>query len=471
MALVEKQNLIQCDGSAAVNAGPALGTPAPPCLMPSPDERPPAQQEAGAGAAPWRGRGIVGVLRQRTECGWLNPALQNALDKFTRRHRQARDGQIDPVFGRDTEIRQMVDILSRRRKTTQSSSVSRAWARPLWWKARALRIAEGNVPDAPASVGAHPLTSVCCRPAPGSKASSSSGRKISLRRYSSRLRQGVAVYRRGAHDHRRVIRRAAGCRQPLLKPALARGELRTDLPPPPRPEYKQYLERDAAPERRFQMVKVDELDDDTACLMPGLKSRYADHHGVHIIDDGKRAAVTLSRRYLTGRQLPDKAVDLLGHRFRPPAYEFGYRAWSRWTRMKAQLTVLVRRSRRCWKILRWATAPAAIGWRPLSRRRTALFWRWIPLKLSMAVERSHAKRCSPVAAISPARRKLAIYKPRLSPSSRAIRWLGLDVDVRTVATVIADWTGVPLSLSKDEQIELLSLEESLGKRVAGPRRP
>ncbi|NLS52295.1 DUF2345 domain-containing protein, partial [Hafnia alvei] len=97
----------------------------------------------------------------------------------------------------------------------------------------------------------------------------------------------------------------------LLKPALARGELRT-IAATTWSEYKQYFERDAALERRFQMVKVDEPDDETACLMlRGLKSRYAEHHNVHITDDAVRAAVTLSRRYLTGRQLPDKAVDLL----------------------------------------------------------------------------------------------------------------------------------------------------------------
>jgi type VI secretion system protein VasG len=97
----------------------------------------------------------------------------------------------------------------------------------------------------------------------------------------------------------------------LLKPALARGELRT-IAATTWSEYKQYFERDAALERRFQMVKVDEPDDDAASLMlRGLKARYAQHHGVHITDDAVRAAVTLSRRYLTGRQLPDKAVDLL----------------------------------------------------------------------------------------------------------------------------------------------------------------
>ncbi|MHA3336916.1 hypothetical protein ACX1HH_20890, partial [Yersinia pseudotuberculosis] len=97
----------------------------------------------------------------------------------------------------------------------------------------------------------------------------------------------------------------------LLKPALARGELRT-IAATTWSEYKQYFERDAALERRFQMVKVDEPDDDTACLMlRGLKERYATHHGVHILDAAITAAVTLSRRFLTGRQLPDKAVDLL----------------------------------------------------------------------------------------------------------------------------------------------------------------
>jgi type VI secretion system protein VasG len=97
----------------------------------------------------------------------------------------------------------------------------------------------------------------------------------------------------------------------LLKPALARGELRT-IAATTWSEYKQYFERDAALERRFQMVKVDEPDDASACLMlRGLKARYASHHGVHIQDAAVQAAVSLSRRYLTGRQLPDKAVDLL----------------------------------------------------------------------------------------------------------------------------------------------------------------
>ena len=91
-------------------------------------------------------------------------------------------------------------------------------------------------------------------------------------------------------------------------PALAHGELRT-IAATTWSEYKQYFERDAALERRFQMVKVDKPDDENACLMlRGLKSRYAEHHNVHITDDAVRAAVTLSRRNLTGRQLPARVT-------------------------------------------------------------------------------------------------------------------------------------------------------------------
>ena len=97
----------------------------------------------------------------------------------------------------------------------------------------------------------------------------------------------------------------------LLKPALARGELRT-IAATTWSEYKQYFEKDAALERRFQMVKVEEPDDESAfTMLRGLKQRYAAYHKVHIQDSAVIAAVQLSRKYITGRQLPDKAVDLL----------------------------------------------------------------------------------------------------------------------------------------------------------------
>ncbi len=149
MALVEKQNLIQCDGLwPLLTLGQRQLERLRSLLDAQSDERPPAQQEAAlaqphGGDVEFVGRPAGSELN----ADGLNPALQNALDKFTLDvTAKARDGQIDPVFGRDMEIRQMVDILSRRRKTTRSSSVSRAWARPLWWKARRCALPKATSP-------------------------------------------------------------------------------------------------------------------------------------------------------------------------------------------------------------------------------------------------------------------------------------------------------------------------------------
>ncbi len=253
----------------------------------------------------------------------------------------------------------------------------------------------------------------------------------------------------------------------LLKPALARGELRT-IAATTWSEYKQYFERDAALERRFQMVKVDEPDDDTACLMlRGLKSRYADHHGVHITDDAVRAAVTLSRRYLTGRQLPDKAVDLLdtaSARLRMSLDTVPQPL----TRMKAQLTALAMEKQALLEDI-------ALGNSARGDRLAAIEQEEIRLILALdTLETQYGQELQLTEALLACRRdisrqaEISDLQTALIAVQQGNPLLGLDVDVRTVATVIADWTGVPLSsLMKDEQTELLSLEESLGKRVVG----
>ncbi len=253
----------------------------------------------------------------------------------------------------------------------------------------------------------------------------------------------------------------------LLKPALARGELRT-IAATTWSEYKQYFERDAALERRFQMVKVDEPDDDTACLMlRGLKSRYADHHGVHITDDAVRAAVTLSRRYLTGRQLPDKAVDLLdtaSARLRMSLDTVPQPL----TRMKAQLTALAMEKQALLEDI-------ALGNSARGDRLAAIEQEEIRLILALdTFETQYGQELQLTEALLACRRdisrqaEISDLQTALIAVQQGNPLLGLDVDVRTVATVIADRTGVPLSsLMKDEQTELLSLEESLGKRVVG----
>ncbi|HCI5685887.1 TPA: AAA family ATPase, partial [Klebsiella variicola subsp. variicola] len=246
-----------------------------------------------------------------------------------------------------------------------------------------------------------------------------------------------------------------------------RGELRT-IAATTWSEYKQYFERDAALERRFQMVKVDEPDDDTACLMlRGLKSRYAEHHGVHITDEAVRAAVTLSRRYLTGRQLPDKAVDLLdtaSARIRMSLDTIPEPL----TRLKVQLTALAMEKQ---ALLEDIAAGKEAHREPLAaieRDEVRIILQLDELETQYGAELKLTEQL--LACRSDISRQAEI--PDLQQQLRGIQQtnplLGLDVDARTVATVIADWTGVPLSsLMKDEQTELLSLEHNLSKRVVG----
>ncbi|MFY7248743.1 AAA family ATPase, partial [Enterobacter cloacae complex sp. JNL001] len=268
------------------------------------------------------------------------PALQNALDRFTLDvTARAREGRIDPVCGRDNEIRQMVDILSRRRKNNPILVGEPGVGKTALVEGLALRIHEGNVPDALKPVSVRTLDLGLLQAGAGVKGEF----EQRLKNIIDAVQQSplpVLLFIDEAHTIIGAGNQAGGADAAnLLKPALARGELRT-IAATTWSEYKQYFERDAALERRFQMVKVDEPDDDTACLMlRGLKSRYAEHHGVHITDEAVKAAVTLSRRYLTGRQLPDKAVDLLdtaSARVRMSLDTIPEPL----TRMKAQLTAL-----------------------------------------------------------------------------------------------------------------------------------
>ena len=192
------------------------------------------------------------------------------------------------------------------------------------------------------------------------------------------------------------------------------------------------------------MVKVDEPDDDTACLMlRGLKSRYAEHHGVHITDEAVKAAVTLSRRYLTGRQLPDKAVDLLdtaSARVRMSLDTIPEPL----TRMKAQLTAPLWRNRRCWRISRWVIPPTANVWPPSERKKSPSFCSSTNRKPGTAGAGADGRTaCLPHGYLPSG--EIADLQMQLTAVQQNTPLLGLDVDARTVATVIADWTGVPLS--------------------------
>ncbi|WP_395490815.1 type VI secretion system ATPase TssH [Cedecea davisae] len=470
MALVDKPKLLRCDGLwPMLSLGQSQLERLRPLLDMQSDERPEVQQEAElaqnyGGEVEFVGRPAGAEIKE----GELNPALQNALDKFTLDvTAKAKEGKIDPVFGRDTEIRQMVDILSRRRKNNPILVGEPGVGKTALVEGLALRIAEGNVPESLKSVSLRTLDLGLLQAGAGVKGEF----EQRLKNVIDAVQQSptpVLLFIDEAHTIIGAGNQAGGADAAnLLKPALARGELRT-IAATTWSEYKQYFERDAALERRFQMVKVDEPDDDTACLMlRGLKSRYAEHHGVHITDDAVKAAVTLSRRYLTGRQLPDKAVDLLDTASARVRMSLDT-VPEPLTRIRVQITALDVEKQALLEDI--AVGNDACGERlaEIEQEEVSLiveldeletqYGRALELTEQLLESRQDISRQSETHRLQQQLNEMQSGNPLLS----------VDVDTRTVANVIADWTGVPLSsLMKDQQTELLTLENEISKRVVG----
>jgi type VI secretion system protein VasG len=398
-----------------------------------------------------------------------NTAGQATLERFTQDlTAKAAQGKIDPVFGRDDEIRQVIDILSRRRKNNPLLVGEPGVGKTALVEGLALSITQGRVPDS--------LKSVCVRTLDLGLLQAGAGVKGEfeqrLKNVIDAVQQSaipVLLFIDEAHTLIGAGNQAGGADAAnLLKPALARGELRT-IAATTWSEYKQYFERDAALERRFQMVKVDEPDDANASLMlRGLKLRYASHHGVHIQDAAVQAAVSLSRRYLTGRQLPDKAVDLLD-------------TASARVRMSldCEPQALVRLHARCMALELERQAleqDQALGGDSIDERLALIDAQSADLQREHTrldqqyrQERQLAEQLLEARQAQPLQRdRCAQLQQQLHSVQGAQPLLSLDVDVRSVAHVIADWTGVPLgSLLKDEQTHLLALEQHLAQRVIG----
>lgn len=470
MALVEKPKLARCDGLwPLLTLAQSQLERLRPLLDAQSDERPEMQREAElaqnhGGEVEFVGRPAGVEMKE----GELSPALQNTLDKFTLDvTAKAKEGKIDPVFGRDTEIRQMVDILSRRRKNNPILVGEPGVGKTALVEGLALRIAEGNVPESLKTVTLRTLDLGLLQAGAGVKGEF----EQRLKNVIDAVQQSpspVLLFIDEAHTIIGAGNLAGGADAAnLLKPALARGELRT-IAATTWSEYKQYFERDAALERRFQMVKVDEPDDDTACLMlRGLKSRYAEHHHVHITDDAVRAAVTLSRRYLTGRQLPDKAVDLLDTAAARVRMSLDT-VPEQLTCIRSQITSLEMEKQALLEDI-------AVGNQSHGERLTVIEQEENALIVALdELETQYGQELKLTEQLLESRQDISrqsetrTLQQELNGMQHSNPLLSLDVDVRTVANVIADWTGVPLSsLMKDEQTELLTLENEMGKRVVG----
>lgn len=394
------------------------------------------------------------------------------LNRFTEDvTEKARQGKIDPIFGRDNEIRQMMDILSRRRKNNPILVGEPGVGKTALVEGLALRIVKGLVPKLLENVTILTLDLGLLQAGAGVKGE-----------FEQRLKHVIEAVQASATpillfiDEAHTIIGAGNSvggvdAANLLKPALARGELRT-IAATTWSEYKRYFERDAALERRFQKVKVDEPDDETACLMlRGLKSRYAKHHGVHILDSAVNAAVTLSRRYITGRQLPDKAVDLLD--------TAAARVRMSLDTVPPILTEL--QSKRAALKFEWDAlhADTALGDMVSTERVAEIESMLLDIEQRYNVHQQQfeeEKKC--IERLIELRQQYhhestdcpewTTPQTAFNPYQRNAPLLSLDVDIRSVASVIADWTGVPIdSLLKDEQRHLLTLENKLGQRVVG----
>ncbi|MGX6567592.1 type VI secretion system ATPase TssH [Cupriavidus necator] len=236
----------------------------------------------------------------------------SALEQFTvDLTALARAGAIDPVRGRDSEIRQLIDVLLRRRQNNPILTGEAGVGKTAVVEGFAQRIVSGDVPPALRQVSVRSLDLALLQAGAGVKGE-----------FENRLKSVIAEVAASPVpvilfiDEAHQLIGAGGSEGQgdaanLLKPALARGELRT-IAATTWAEYKKYIERDPALARRFQIVKVDEPAEAAAVdMLRGMVRKLEAHHGVEILDDAVRDAVKLSHRYVSGRQLPDKAISVL----------------------------------------------------------------------------------------------------------------------------------------------------------------
>ncbi|MDI2091877.1 type VI secretion system ATPase TssH [Commensalibacter oyaizuii] len=434
-------------------------------------------------------------------------AYQQILDKFTTDvTKNAKEGKIDPIFGRDKEIRQMVDILTRRRKNNPILVGEPGVGKTALVEGLALRIAEGNVPTALKNVSLRTLDIGLLQAGAGVKGEFEQRLKNIIEAV-QRSSNPVLLFIDEAHTIIGAGNQAGGSDAAnLLKPALARGELRT-IAATTWSEYKQYFEKDAALERRFQIVKVDEPNDEQACLMlRGLKEHYMKYHNVHIQDPAVKAAVTLSRRYLTGRQLPDKAVDLLDTasarvrmsldtlpeiivqiKAKIAAYELEYEAIENdlqfspdtfhdrlkeineqkkllQNKLKNLTSQFEKEKEAIQKIIDLRQKKIAYE----NKKQEIMSLHGESIEEQVIIQQKIQSLMQEMNNLDIDKEEIINLQQQLTTIQDNNPLISLDVTEYMVATVIADWTGIPLnSLLKDEQTNLLELENTLGKTVIG----
>ncbi|MCX8021883.1 MAG: type VI secretion system ATPase TssH [Syntrophorhabdaceae bacterium] len=401
----------------------------------------------------------------------------NFIDKycidFTER---ASKGEIDPVFGRDNEIRQMIDILGRRRKNNPICVGEPGVGKTAVVEGLALRIVQDDIPDMLKNVRLLGLDMGLLQAGAGVKGEFENRLKGVINDVKSSERP-IILFIDEAHTIIGAGGSAGGSDAAnLLKPALARGEMKT-IAATTWTEYKKYFEKDPALARRFQLVKLDEPGvESTILMLRGLKANYEKAHNVIVRDDAVVAACELSNRYITGRFLPDKAIDLLD---------------TSCARVKINLTakpaILEDLERKCQAYDREIAAldrdreqGAVIDeekYGEIESKRKELLAeienvkdRWMKEKeLAFKVigirealkEATDGNREELKRQLDEANKEFNSFKGD-SPM------IQIEVDPDVVAQVVSDWTGIPLGkVLKDEAQIVLNLEDRLKEHIKG----
>ncbi len=412
------------------------------------------------------------------------PTRTPALDQYTMDlTARARAGGIDPVLGRDAEIRQMIDVLTRRRQNNPILTGEAGVGKTALAEGLALRIAAGDVPPALQKVSIRTLDLALLQAGAGVRGEFENRLKSVINEVKA-TPQPIILFIDEAHT---LIGAGGQAGQSdaanILKPALARGELRT-IAATTWAEYKKYFEGDAALARRFQVIKVDEPAEPVAtAMLQGTVKVLEAHHGVRILDEAVGEAVRLSHRYISGRQLPDKAVSLLdtacarvglSNTTIPPAVEDCRRQIEQ---LSTAMQILQRE----------AATGAEHGDRleAMKQERERLEAQGAALEQRWQQETERVTRIRELRARLEATAE-ATTLPLGEEERRALRsdlqdltaqlkelqgetpLLQVCVDAQAVADVVSAWTGIPVGrMVTDEINAVLNLQQSMAERIIG----
>lgn len=416
-----------------------------------------------------------------------------ALEKYSKNlNEMAKKGKIDPVIGRDEEIRRVLQILARRTKNNPILLGEPGVGKTAIVEGLAQRIVSGDVPE---NLKSKTLISL------------DMGLLVAGAKYKGEFEERLkAVIKEVTDAEGEIILfideihtligaggggEGAMDAANLLKPALARGELHA-IGATTLKEYQKYIEKDKALERRFQSVIVDEPDAaDAISILRGIKDKYELHHGVRIKDDAVIAAVELSQRYISDRFLPDKAIDLMDEAAAKLRMEIDSlpQELDELNRRIMQLEIereAIRREKNKDKETVLSKELAE-----LAEKRDSVKAKWESEKAVITgiqrekeridnykLEAEQAERAGDFGKVAEIRygkigeaeQKLESFKSQLAEMQAGSPLLKEEVDQEDIAAVVSKWTGIPMNkMIQSEREKLLHLEEELGKRVAGQK--